>query len=108
MLWMFQRVYYGAVTNGENRDLPDLRPHEWSSVVPAVRRGARDGRVPVRLSAPMEPAVTRVVERMQNTRTLRVQVRETVHAPTSDASDTTTVTPRTKTTPVWCHRGNEW
>jgi hypothetical protein len=31
--------------------------------------------------APMEPAVTRVVERMQNTRTLRVQVRETVHTP---------------------------
>src|SRR5215213_1720919 len=34
MLWMFQRVYYGRVTHEENATLPDLRPHEWSSVVP--------------------------------------------------------------------------
>jgi len=33
-VWMFQRVYYGKVTHGENRTLPDLLPHEWSSVIP--------------------------------------------------------------------------
>jgi NADH-quinone oxidoreductase subunit M len=81
MLWMFQRVYYGAVTNGENRDLPDLRPHEWSSVVPLCAVALVMGVFPSVFLAPMEPAVTRVVERMQNTRTLRVQVRETVHTP---------------------------
>ena len=76
MLWMFQRVYYGAVTNGENRDLPDLRPHEWSSVVPLCAVALVMGVFPSVFLAPMEPAVTRVVERMQNTRTLRVQVRD--------------------------------
>ena len=34
MLWMFQRVFYGEVTNEENADLPDLQPREWAAVVP--------------------------------------------------------------------------
>jgi NADH-quinone oxidoreductase subunit M len=68
MLWMFQRVYYGEVTHAENRDLPDLRPHEWSSIVPLCAVALAMGRVPGLFLKPMEPAVTRVVERMQNTR----------------------------------------
>ena len=29
MLWMFQRVNYGPVTNEKNAALDDLRPREW-------------------------------------------------------------------------------
>src|SRR4030095_9577663 len=36
MLWMFQRVNYGSVTNEKNAALPDLRPREWALLVPIV------------------------------------------------------------------------
>src|SRR5918995_2297088 len=36
MLWMFQRVNYGPVTNEKNAALADLRPREWALVVPIV------------------------------------------------------------------------
>ena len=73
MLWMFQRVYYGKVTHEENRTLPDLLPHEWSSVIPLCAVALVMGVFPGFFLKPMEPAVTRIVERLQNTQTLRVQ-----------------------------------
>src|SRR4029078_2633999 len=36
MLWMFQRVNYGPVTNEKNASLPDLTPREWAVLVPIV------------------------------------------------------------------------
>src|SRR5580700_1177850 len=36
MLWMFQRVNYGPVTNEKNAHLPDLRPREWAVIVPII------------------------------------------------------------------------
>ncbi len=73
MLWMFQRVYYGKVTLRENATLPDLLPHEWASVVPLCAVALAMGVFPTLFLKPMEPSVTRVVERLQNTQTLRVQ-----------------------------------
>src|SRR5205085_2389196 len=57
MLWMFQRVYYGKVTHGENRTLPDLLPHEWSSVIPLCAIALVMGVFPTLFLKPMEPAV---------------------------------------------------
>jgi NADH-quinone oxidoreductase subunit M len=73
MLWMFQRVYYGKVTHAENAKLPDLLPHEWSSVVPLCVVALLMGVFPTVFLKPTEPAVTRIVDRLQNTRTLRVE-----------------------------------
>jgi NADH-quinone oxidoreductase subunit M len=73
MLWMFQRVYYGKVTHDENETLPDLQAHERSSVIPLCAAALLMGVFPNIFLKPMEPAVTRVVERLQNTQTLRVQ-----------------------------------
>ena len=73
MLWMFQRVYYGKVTHGENRTLPDLLPHEWSSVIPLCAIALVMGVFPMIFLKPMEPSVMRIVERLQNTQTLRVE-----------------------------------
>ena len=73
MLWMFQRVYYGKVTHDENRTLPDLLPHEWSSVIPLCAVALVMGVFPAVFLKPMEPAVTRIVERLQSTQTLRVK-----------------------------------
>src|SRR6185437_11762689 len=72
MLWMFQRVYYGKVTQHENEGLPDLLPHEWSAVLPLCAVALAMGVFPTVFLKPMEPSVTRVVERLQNTQTLRV------------------------------------
>ena len=73
MLWMFQRVYYGTVTHEENETLPDLRPREWSAVLPLCAAALLMGIVPNLFLAPTEPSVTRVVQRLQSTATLRVQ-----------------------------------
>ncbi|MCA1648822.1 MAG: NADH-quinone oxidoreductase subunit M [Acidobacteria bacterium] len=64
MLWMFQRVNYGSVTNDKNRGLRDLTPREWAMMVPTVAMAVIMGVVPVVFMRPMEPAVTRVVERV--------------------------------------------
>ena len=64
MLWMFQRVNYGSVTNDKNRGLRDLTPREWAMMVPTVAMAVIMGVVPVVFMRPMEPAVNRVVERV--------------------------------------------
>jgi NADH-quinone oxidoreductase subunit M len=86
MLWMFQRVYYGKVTNGENATLPDLMPHEWSSVVPLCAVALVMGIFPAIFLKPMEPAVTRIVDRMQNVQTLRVE-RERIERERSERTE---------------------
>jgi NADH-quinone oxidoreductase subunit M len=73
MLWMFQRVFYGKVTHEENATLPDLLPHEWASVIPLCAVALVMGVFPIVFLKPIEPAVTRIVERLQNTQTLRVR-----------------------------------
>jgi NADH-quinone oxidoreductase subunit M len=72
MLWMFQRVYYGPVTHAENTTLPDLTPREWAAVVPLVAMSLFMGVFPNVFLAPMEPSVTRVVERVQSVQPVRV------------------------------------
>ena len=72
MLWMFQRVYLGDITHEENATLPDLRPREWASVLPLCAIAIVMGVFPAMFLRPMEPAVKRVVERMQSVQPVRV------------------------------------
>jgi len=65
MLWMFQRVNYGDVTNEKNRNLPDLSPREWALMVPTVALCILMGVAPSIFLKPMEPSVVRVLERIQ-------------------------------------------
>jgi NADH-quinone oxidoreductase subunit M len=62
MLWMFQRVNYGPVTNDKNRSLRDLDAREWAMVVPIVAMAIFMGVLPNLFLRPMEPSVNRVVE----------------------------------------------
>ena len=64
MLWMFQRVNYGEVTNPKNAALPDLSPREWATLGPAVAMAVVMGVFPTIFLAPSEPAVRAVVERI--------------------------------------------
>ena len=72
MLWMFQRVNYGPVTNEKNRALPDLTPREWALMVPTVAMCIFMGVFPNIFLRPMEPAVNRIIERVHSRETARV------------------------------------
>jgi NADH-quinone oxidoreductase subunit M len=65
MLWMFQRVNYGEVTNEKNRALPDLTPREWAMMIPTVAMCIFMGVAPAIFLRPMEPAVAKVVQLIQ-------------------------------------------
>jgi NADH-quinone oxidoreductase subunit M len=65
MLWMFQRVNYGPVTNPKNEALPDLTPREWAAIGPALVLVVVMGVLPNIFLGPMEPAVERLVQRIQ-------------------------------------------
>jgi NADH-quinone oxidoreductase subunit M len=62
MLWMFQRVNYGPVTNDKNRGLRDLSVREWLVIAPICAMAIVMGVVPGIFLKPMEPAVRRTVE----------------------------------------------
>ena len=64
MLWMFQRVNYGEVTNPKNEKLPDLSTREWATLGPAVVMAIVMGVFPTFFLRPMEPSVEAVVRRI--------------------------------------------
>ena len=64
MLWMFQRVNYGEVTNAKNASLPDLLPREWALMVPTIAMAIVMGVLPNVFLRPMEPAVEATIERV--------------------------------------------
>jgi NADH-quinone oxidoreductase subunit M len=65
MLWMFQRVNYGPVTNDANTTLPDLSTRERFTLWPAVAMVIFMGIFPMVFLKPMEPAVARLVEQVR-------------------------------------------
>jgi NADH-quinone oxidoreductase subunit M len=64
MLWMFQRVNYGPVTNDENASLPDLTPRERWVIVPTVVMAVFMGLMPGVFLKPMQPSVDRFLQRV--------------------------------------------
>jgi NADH-quinone oxidoreductase subunit M len=67
MLWMFQRVNYGPLTNSKNQGLRDLSVREWFVIAPICAVAIFMGVVPGVFLRPMEPAVRRTVERIVGT-----------------------------------------
>jgi NADH-quinone oxidoreductase subunit M len=65
MLWMFQRVFYGEVTHEHNRHMPDLSLREWAVIGPLCAAAIYMGVFPNVFLKPMEPAITRIVQRME-------------------------------------------
>jgi len=65
MLWMFQRVNYGPVTNDKNRGLRDLSVREWFVIGPICATAIVMGVVPQFFLKPMEPAVRRTIEHVR-------------------------------------------
>jgi NADH-quinone oxidoreductase subunit M len=65
MLWMFQRVNYGLVTNPKNRGLRDLSVREWCVIAPVCAMAIFMGVVPGLFLKPMEPAVRKTIEHIR-------------------------------------------
>ncbi|MEO7271350.1 MAG: NADH-quinone oxidoreductase subunit M, partial [Vicinamibacterales bacterium] len=72
MLWMFQRVNYGPVTNEKNRHLPDLSVREWTLMVPTIAMAIVMGVFPSLFLKPMEPSISRLIERVHGSQPARV------------------------------------
>jgi NADH-quinone oxidoreductase subunit M len=74
MLWMFQRVNYGPITNEKNRHLPDLSTREWVLMVPTVAMAILMGVLPGVFLRPMAPSVDRIIERVTGRLPAQVQL----------------------------------
>ena len=61
MLWMFQRVNYGPLTNAKNKGLRDLSLREWIVIGPICAMAIFMGVLPGVFLKPMEPAVKKTV-----------------------------------------------
>ena len=81
MLWMFQRVYLGAVTHEENATLPDLRRASGPASLPLCAMAIVMGVFPTLFLTPMEPAVERIVEQVQSAQPLRSRASRQRSAP---------------------------
>src|SRR5262249_35206372 len=75
MLWMFQRVNYGPVTNEKNALLADLRPREWFVIAPVIAAAVLMGVFPNLFLRPIAPAVARMPAQTQRGSVQRVQAR---------------------------------
>jgi len=67
MLWMFQRVNYGELTNPKNRGLRDLSPREWVVIAPICAMAIIMGVVPGLFLRPMEASVRKTVQTIVGT-----------------------------------------
>src|SRR2546427_7618260 len=73
MLWMFQRVNYGEITNEENASMPDLSRREWTILVPVVAVAVLMGVLPNLFLRPIEPSVDRMLALTQRSASFRAQ-----------------------------------
>ena len=64
MLWMYQRVFFGEVTNDKNKDLPDLNLREQWTLIPLIIMAFWIGLYPKPFFNLMAPTVDRVLARV--------------------------------------------
>jgi NADH-quinone oxidoreductase subunit M len=85
MLWMFQRVNYGPVSNEKNAGLKDLTPREWAVLVPIIAMAILMGVLPNLFLKPIGPSVERILNQIQRAAPVRVQA--SLRSPEDRASD---------------------
>jgi NADH-quinone oxidoreductase subunit M len=64
MLWMYQRVFFGEITNEKNKVLKDLNLREQWTIIPLIILAFWIGLYPKPFLRMMEPTVDRVLERV--------------------------------------------
>jgi NADH-quinone oxidoreductase subunit M len=66
LLWMYQRVIFGEVTNPENRRLRDLTPREWALLAPVMLFIVWIGVYPAAFTGKMEASVDALIAQVQS------------------------------------------
>ena len=92
MLWMFQRVNYGTVTNEKNTRLVDLRPREWVVIVPMIVVAVLMGVFPNIFLKPTGPSVERMLNQVQQgSAPARIEAHAVISRPSTVSSHQSTV-----------------
>ncbi len=73
MLWMYQRVMYGEITQEENRHLSDLSRREIALLVPVVLMMLWIGIYPSTFLRPMDASTAHLIEQMHVQKTMVAQ-----------------------------------
>jgi NADH-quinone oxidoreductase subunit M len=73
MLWMFQRVNYGTVSE-KNAGLSDLKPREWAAIVPIVAMAVLMGVLPNLFLRPIAPAVEKMINQARRGASVEIRV----------------------------------
>jgi len=64
LLWMYQRVFFGEITNDKNKGLTDLNLREQWTIIPLIVMAFWIGLYPKPFFRLMEPTVDRVLQRV--------------------------------------------
>ena len=64
LLWLYQRVMFGPITNPENKSLPDLNGREWACLLPLVALAFWIGIYPAPFFRYLDPPARIVVEKV--------------------------------------------
>jgi len=90
MLWLYQRVFFGELTNEKNKDLEDLNRREQWTLIPLVIIAFWIGLYPKPFFDRMAPTVDRVLERVAvavpEFETAADHVAEIAHEPAPEAA----------------------
>ena len=76
MLWMFQRVNYGPITE-KNKALPDLKPREWALLIPVIALSIVMGVLPNLFLKPMAPSIERLLSQLKQGSSVQAHVPST-------------------------------
>jgi NADH-quinone oxidoreductase subunit M len=67
MLWLYQRMFFGEITNEKNKLLPDLNAREWAYMLPLVVMSLWIGMYPAPFIRYIEKPVNAVVKQIKPT-----------------------------------------
>src|SRR5712692_2346317 len=65
LLWMYQRVFFGVITNEANRRLPDLSAREWAILLPILLLIVWIGVYPASFTGMTEASVQALISQVQ-------------------------------------------
>jgi NADH-quinone oxidoreductase subunit M len=65
MLWLYQRMFFGEITNEKNKLLPDLNAREWAYMIPLVIMSLWIGMYPAPFLRYIEKPVNAVVKQIR-------------------------------------------